>query len=319
MNIKSIWENQNIGRDIISKTKIDTLFPLNCFLATNTITGHCMYIMTVSNTIEIPPLLDYRFKGVEIFSTEINDRIELNILLLDNDLKDIFALFVQNIIEVIQLAANEKEAIKITFDIISKWKKIFSKINFNGLTLEAQKGLLGELYFFYYLLNSNKSPQLILDAWGADNFEDKDYSFQNISVEIKLTASKYPKITITNERQLETNDNDLFLVLYIVESVKNNGIALNTLIQMIREKLQNTECLYRFNQYLLALGYRDEHSEHYTQLYAFKETNYYTINDNFPKITKSQIPLGLYNISYNIELSAVNKFTIDECEILQKI
>jgi hypothetical protein len=54
-------------------------------------------------------------------------------------------------------SVTENEALTTTLNVVSKWKKLFDKINFNGLTIEQQKGLIGELLFLNYLLNNEKT------------------------------------------------------------------------------------------------------------------------------------------------------------------
>ena len=255
VNIKSIWETQKPTGDIIIKTRIEDILHLNCYAATNHITGQHLYIMSVSKNVEIPELKNYRFKGVEIFPIETGDFCELNIYLLDNDLKDIFSLFIQNILEDIAESVTENEAVTKTLNVISKWKKLFDKINFNGLSLEQQKGLIGELLFINYLLDHRKLSTRILNAWTGPDFEDKDFVFGGIGIEIKLTSSKYPKIKITNEGQLDTqNLTELFLILYTVEDVKENGFTLNSLISQTQLKLSaKIDELKFFNERLMLL------------------------------------------------------------------
>lgn len=319
-NIKSIWENQKPTSDIIIKTRIDEISHLNCYVATNNITRQHLYIMSVSKKVIIPELKNYRFKGVEIFAIEVENNFELNVYLLDNDLKDIFSLFIQNILEDIEKSVTENEAIITTLNVISKWKKLFDKINFSGLTTEQQKGLIGELLFFNYLLDNKKPSKTILKAWTGSNFEDKDFIFGSIGIEIKLTSSKYPKIKITNERQLDIeNLSQMFLVLYEVEEVKENGFSLNSLVEQIQKKLLINDEYSLFNRILLLLGYHENDKEYYNKMYSLKNTFNFAVNSDFPKILKSQLSSGVYNVSYSIELSATEKFIIDIKDILQKI
>ena len=321
VNIKSIWETQKPTGDIIIKTRIEDISHLNCFAATNHITGQHLYIMTVSKNVEIPELKNYRFKGVEIFPIETGDFCELNIYLLDNDLKDIFSLFIQNILEDIAESVTENEAVTKTLNVISKWKKLFDKINFNGLSLEQQKGLIGELLFINYLLEQGKSSTTLLNAWTGPDFEDKDFVFGATGVEMKLTSSKYPKIKITNEGQLDAqNLNKLFLILYTAEDVKENGFTLNSLVEQTQAKLSaNIDELKFFNERLMLLGYFEEDKEHYNKMYSLKKTYSFSVSEGFPKIIKSQLPIGVYNTSYFIELSAVQNFTVEMDEITQNI
>lgn len=322
ISIKSIWEKHKPTGDIIIKTKIDDIPHLNCFAATNHITGQHLYIMAVSENVVIPELKNFRFKGVEIYTlpNETSNNIELYIYLLDNDLKDIFALFIQNILEEIENNVTENEALTTTFNLISKWKKLFDKINFNGLSIEQQKGLIGELLFFNYLLDNKISSGSILNAWIGADFEDKDFTFSTIGVEIKMTSSKYPKIKITNERQLDTeNLSELFLILYRAEDVKESGFSLNSLVEQTRQKISTDDERNFFNERLLLLGYREDDWEHYNKMYSLKKTFAFSVTSEFPKIVKSQLSLGIYNTSYSIELSAVESFIIDIENILGKI
>jgi hypothetical protein len=322
INIKSIWENQKPTGDIIIKTRIDDVPHLNCFAATNHITGQHLYIMSVSKNVIIPELKNYRFKGVEIYSlpNEPNGVFEFYIYLLDNDLKDIFSLFIQNILEDIIKSVTENEALTITLNVISRWKKLFDKINFNGLTIEQQKGLIGELLFFNFLLKNNKTAASILNAWTGADFEDKDFVFGSVGVEIKLTSSKHPKIKITSERQLDTeNLTKLFLILYTTEEVKENGFSLNSLVEQTRQSISINDERIFFNERLLILGYREDDREHYNHMYSLKKTFGFVVADDFPKIVKSQLPLGIYNTSYSIELSAIENFILEIEEVLQQI
>lgn len=321
VSIKSIWESQKPTGDIIIKTRIDDIPHLNCFAATNHITGQHLYIMSVAKSVEIPELKNYRFKGVEIFPVELDNTFELNVYLLDNDLKDIFSLFIQNILEDITESVTENEALTTTLNVISKWKKLFDKINFNGLSIEQQKGLIGELLFFNYLSDNQKSSASVMNAWTGADFEDKDFVFGSVGIEIKLTSSKYPKIKITNERQLDAqNLSELFLILYTTEEVKENGFSLNSLIEQTRQKVSaNLDELKFFNERLLLLGYFEDDREHYNKMYSLKKTFSFVVAPDFPKIIKNQLPLGVYNTSYFIELSAAEKFITETEEIIQKI
>ena len=321
VNIKSIWETQRPTGEIIIKTRIEEISHLNCYAATNHITGQHLYIMSVSKNVEIPELKNYRFKGVEIFIVETDILRDLNIYLLDNDLKDIFSLFVQNILEDIAESVTENEAVTKSLNVISKWKKLFDKINFNGLSLEQQKGLIGELLFINYLLDHRKLSTRILNAWTGPDFEDKDFVFGATGVEMKLTSSKYPKIKITNEGQLDAqNLNKLFLILYTAEDVKENGFTLNSLVEQTQAKLSaNIDELKFFNERLMLLGYFEEDKEHYNKMYSLKKTYSFSVSEGFPKIIKSQLPIGVYNTSYFIELSAVQNFTVEMDEITQNI
>lgn len=324
INIKSIWENHKPTGDIIIKTRIDEIQHLNCFAATNHITGQHLYIMTVAKNITIPELKNYRFKGIEIYTlpNESENKIELYIYLLDNDLKDIFSMFIQNILEEIEKSVTEREAVNSTLNVVSKWKKLFEKIGFNGLTLEQQKGIIGELLFLNYLLDKEKTRVHAINSWtGAEQeFQAKDFTLGSIGIEIKFTSSKQPRIRVSNERQLDAeNLSELFLILYAAEAVKDNGFSLNSLIEQTRLKISSEEDRKTFNAKLMLNGYFDEHKDHYGKMYSIKNIYPFIVTSYFPKIVKKHLPIGIYDTSYSIEISAVENFMIEMDDILSNI
>jgi hypothetical protein len=324
INIRKIWENHIPTGDIIIKTKIDDIPHLNCFVATNHLTGQHLYIMAVAKTVTIPDLKSYRFKGVEIYSlqNEKDNKIEFYIYLIDNDLKDIFSLFIQNVLEDIEPCISESEAITKTLNVVAKWKKLFDKINFNGLTLEQQKGLIGELLFLNYLLNTERTSVFALDAWtGSEtDFKAKDFTIGSIGVEIKFSTSKQPRIKVSNERQLDSeNLNALFLVLFTAEAVKDNGISLNSIVESTRQNISTEEGRNLFNSKLQLYGYFEVDKEQYCKMYSINKTLAFSVTSNFPRILKSQLPMGVYDTSYSIEISAVEKFMINFEELLSNV
>ncbi len=324
INIKSIWENHKPTGDIIIKTRIDDIPHLNCFAATNHITGQHLYIMEVTKNASIPELKNYRFKGIEIYTLleETENKIELYIYLLDNELKEIFSLFIQNILEEVEQCITENEAITKSLNIVSKWKKLFDKINFNGLSLEQQKGLIGELIFLNFLLNQAKTTTKALEAWTSKelDFQAKDFTIDSIGVEIKFTTSKQPGIKVSNERQLDSeNLTNLFLVLYSTEAVKDNGISLNSIVEQTRQTFKTEEDLNIFNGKLQQYGYFDHDKDYYNSMYSIKKTFCFEIEEEFPKIVKDKLPLGIYDTAYSIEISAVENFIVEIDKILTNI
>lgn len=320
-SITEIWDSQKTTSDIIIKTKIDELTPLNCYAARNRITGQYIFIISFSKTIELPNLKQFKFKGVEIFPLELENSVELNVFLLENELIEIFSLLIENIIDELQSVNNEKDALLKILNTILKWKKLFDKINFQGLSLEQQKGLIGELLFIDSLLNHEIPLAKIFNSWTGPEFEDKDFIFGAMGTEIKFTSSKNPSLKITSERQLDNqNLSNLFLTLYTTVETKNNGFSLNSLVEQIKSKIDvDLEALKLFNEKLIIAGYNDVDYDNYNKLYCLVDSYYFNISTEFPKITKNQLALGIYNTSYSIELSALDKFQVDLSEILNLI
>lgn len=321
VSIKSIWESHIPTDEIIIKTQLEHVKPFKCFAATNHITGNHLYIFETSKNVKFPEFKNFKFKGLFIEIFEFEDTKELHIYLLDNQLKDIFSLFIENIVEEISKSVTENEALVETSNIVLKWKKLFDKINFQGLTIERQKGLIGELLLFNSLLDEEYSIDALLESWTGPDFNDKDFRFGSFGIEVKLTSSKVPKVKISSERQLDNeNLTKLYLVLYVVEEVKDKGFSLNSIIEQIRTKINNNQnALKYFNERLLLVGYFDEDFENYKRQYAFRKRNFYEVSNDFPRLIASDLPIGLFDAKYNIELSAIEQFLVSNESIPELI
>ena len=90
-------------------------------------------------------------------------------------------------------------------------------------------------------------------------------------------------------------------------------------MEQIRTKISNEEERNYFNGKLQLIGYFDDDRDYYGKMYSLKKTFAFTISSEFPKIVKSQLPLGIYDTSYSIELSAVEKFIVEIENILKQI
>ncbi len=321
VSIKSIWESHIPTDEIIIKTQLEHVKPFKCFAATNHITGNHLYIFETSKNAKFPEFKNFKFKGLFIEIYEFEDAKELHIYLLDNQLKDIFSLFIENIVEEISKSITENEVLVETSNVVLKWKKLFDKINFQGLTIERQKGLLGELLLFNSLIDEEYSIDALLESWTGPDFNDKDFRFGSYGVEVKLTSSKVPKVKISSERQLDSeNLTKLYLILYVVEEVKDKGFSLNSIIDQIRTKINNNQnALKIFNERLLLVGYFDEDFENYKRQYAFRKRNFYEVSSDFPRLVASDLPIGLFDTKYNIELSAIEQFLVSNESILELI
>lgn len=307
--------------ELIVKTRIEQVTQFNCFAATNHITGNHLFIVELSDVTIIPEFNNFKFKGVEIEVFQLKGTKELNIYLMDIELKEIFSLFIENIIEEITNSATENEAIIFISNVIQKWKRLFDKINNQGLTIVEQKGLLGELMFVKKLIVFGLKPEFVLNCWTGPDFEDKDFSFGAICFEIKFSSSKNPRIKITSERQLDTtNINKLYLSHFSTEKVKENGTSLNSIIKEIRNYISdNTAILKYFNERLELVGYYDEDLDYYHTQYAITALSNYKVTEGFPRLTINNLPSGVFNASYFIESGSIENFKVDLQSILKEL
>ncbi len=259
----------------------------------------------------------YEFKGVKFeklidpYDSEI---VLLCLKLVDFQLKDIFNTLCLDIIDSI---INDSEITLIQQKFKSrllKWQNLFDRYNSEGLSLEEQRGLYGELYFMREWMSICPDFERIVSAWLGPERELQDFQSDNWAVEVKTTfANNHQKIHIHSERQLDSSHlSYLYLYHLSLEVRQNGGENLNQIIQQVRKILASNQMAYSlFNIKLMKAGYFDNHSDHYkVKGYFIRESKFYNVVDQFPRIQENDLMNGVGDVSYSIVASSLSKFTI---------
>ncbi len=318
MNIQEIWLNQAPKNNELNYIEeFCTNGNLTIALGTNFRTDKIFFYLKIFEHIKIPDFTELSFKGFQVFTIPGNGFQTIYIHLTDSELAEIFIKFIQDIVNSIFFLSDEIEAISILTKVIVDWKKLFDKAKFNGLTLEEQRGLIGELLFIKFLIDKNVDIENILQGWTGQEYNDKDFLIGENGYEIKFTVSKNPELKISSERQLDDISIDkLYISLYIAEEVIQDGITLNVLISEIKDRLIYNHIYYHlFQNILLERGYNFEDHDHYNRGYKIKNIKHYKVNDSFPRLIPQNISPGLRNITYSVELSSILNHEVGENEL----
>ncbi len=311
--IKTFWiQHESIDKDFI-ENEIQLNSGVICKIATNKITDNKLFILRVFENIEEKKFIKKEFQGVSIELLIYPEFKEITFILLDNELDEVFALFIENIYESINDLETESMVINQIIDSIAKWKKLFDKIKSTLLTEEQQKGLIGELMFINESLEHGVQNETIIENWFGPDYYNKDFIINNKGFEIKTTTQDRPTIKISSEQQLDKQDlGILYLIQYNLEETKSNGFTLPELINKVRVEFSANYILKsKFDEKLIQIGFNDDDSAKYETKYKLIKKNIYNVNDDFPKITKSTLPKGIFNSIYNIETLVLDKFKIE--------
>lgn len=311
--IKNFWiQHESIEKDFI-ENEILLNSGVICKIATNRITDNKLFILRVFEKIDEKKFLKKEFQGVSIELLVYPEFKEITFILLDNELDEVFALFIENIFESINNLDNESMVINQTLDSIAKWKKLFDKIKSTLLTEEEQKGLIGELLFISESIENEVPKDTIIENWYGPDYYNKDFIINNIGLEIKTTTQDRPTLKISSEQQLDKQDLDmLYLIQYNLEESRSNGFTLPEIINKVRIEIAVNYILKsKFDEKLIQIGYNDDDSAKYDTKYKLIEKHIYDVNKDFPKITKSTLPKGIFNSIYNIETLVLDEFKIE--------
>jgi len=312
-SLKNIWASQSAETAAYIKTPLETLPLLRCFAVTIAATGNRMFVMLLNEGDRLAFQEKLTFRGVQIRVLDFEDSRELNILLTDNQLEDIFTAFLDNLIDEIRDCADNFRALPVIGKVILKWKKLFDHAAFAGLTPEQQKGLFGELLLMDELLQLGYPATDIVDAWTGPAFSDQDYDFGRVRVEVKMTTAKNPVLAITSERQLQDiPDTSLYLILYTADISRGAGLSLPELVARIRSILPAGSLTELYVDKLTSAGYYHVDEEFYMQTYIITRQRIFMVTDGFPRIQTEDLPSGVRDVAFKIELSACEPYRLDD-------
>jgi hypothetical protein len=237
----------------------------------------------------------------------------IKIILLDDDYKGIFSVLADDIINSVKTAKNKRQAIEFFYSRLSRWINFLESFGIRGLSMESARGLFGELWFLYtYLIKKENATSV--ESWTGPKGTPQDFQFPGTAVEVKTTIMKQPqKIRVSNELQLDDKGiENLFLFHLSVIERKDFGETLPSIIRQIRgsfeENIQNKSY---FDQMLFDSGYLDEHAEHYASTgYTIRQESFFRITDGFPRLIESDLPEGIGDLNYSVNVSSCSNFTV---------
>lgn len=319
-NLKEIWANQSTNSGIgVVKERITNLTQFNCFVGTILATKAKLFSIELPLDFSVNQQYLKRFTGVEIQVLPTN---ELIIILQENDLSDIFIMFIEDIMKSISSASTADDALLNISQRVSYWKRLFGKFTGGLLTPQQQRGLYGELLILELLLKETKNFARVLEAWQAPAGTNQDFYFGTTSIEVKTSKSNTPAMKIANEFQLDSSlFKNLFIAFIRISELQDGENTLLNKINELRSLLKTYPLLVDdFNLKLSHLGISaDLESEYDKTSYDIRNIKYYKVTDDFPRIISSMVDKAVSHISYEISPNECSEFEIFSETVIKEV
>ena len=270
-----------------------------------------------------PVLPEWRGMGFEIVSLHLSPRPENDQLVLslrEDEQKAVFFAYCGDLVSNLEGVTSPDERASKIKDSIARWGRFFEKCGADGLDIQKQAGLFGELVWLEKMIDNGIDLERVVKSWKGCERNFHDFDVEGKVVEVKTSMMKEPQqITINNERQLDERGL-LSLHLFFVSFRKTDGggLTLDAKVQQIREKITHSQdVLLYFNDSLINSGYLDEHSPKYTSHFIVKEEMLFSVKDDFPRIIEP--PNGVGRLKYGVLISSCRSFDADISEFLDSI
>jgi hypothetical protein len=310
MSLREVWALHEETEEESLVTIIGQHGGVQFLLNSDKIRGKRLFLVKFPAEFEAEGFENVLFRSLVIQMLDFGIYKELTFLILRAELGDIFISFAEDLLFHTSTCSTPKEVLSTVSSVISQWLKLFERAVSGLMSLESEKGLFGELLCFRTLVVEGYPLEILESAWEGPLWADRDYAFPNAKLEVKLSSAKHPSLKISSERQLEIVEGEReFILFYEVGDSPFSGESITNLVQDIRRMIsKNPTVLERFNAKIGAYGYADEDQNAYTRKFTVRNTNVYLISADFPRITRHNLAIGLFNVRFEIELSACEPF-----------
>jgi hypothetical protein len=108
------------------------------------------------------------------------------------------------------------------------------------------------------------------------------------------------------------------LGLYELTEDAQNGMTLAEQVETTRRYIaeEAPEALPRFDDLLMQAGYIDAQAELYTVRHALRSTRFFRVEDDFPRLTPSNVRPGVVDVTYVIDLALAGPFEVPEDDLV---
>lgn len=243
----------------------------------------------------------------------ISGRWAFVLALKENSQAELFETLCRDVVESGEKASNLDEALSKAIQRTKRWHHLLRSGRSEGLSIEEQRGLIGELALLRELASSFGS-EMAVEAWKGPTGAPKDFELIGCCIEVKTRrTAATPSISISSADQLADCDGGrLFLSVTNVESaIISEGMTLHDYVALTEELFQEDCSTYmKWEDAIYSTGY-DPLNKYDDRRWLIRSTTYYEVFEGFPRIN-CPLPQGLQNVRYSISLDACEPFKIND-------
>ena len=225
---------------------------------------------------------------------------------------EIFETLCRDVVEAGEAGADRDEALARALQRTHRWHHLLRGGKSNGLSVEEQRGLVGELAFLRELVSAF-GPDTAIEAWTGPTGSAKDFELIGSCVEVKArrVAAK-PFVAISSEDQLaDVEGSRLFLrVVNVASAILPEGQSLHDHVRMTAEMFEEDGAAFEaWEEALYSTGY-DPENDYDGRRWLLGSTANFEVVNGFPRVF-SPLAQGVENVRYSISLDACEPFKVD--------
>lgn len=225
---------------------------------------------------------------------------------------EIFETLCRDVVAAGETGTDRDESLSRTLQRTRRWYHLLRGGKTNGLSVEEQRGLVGELAFLRGLVSAF-GPETAIEAWTGPTGSAKDFELIGSCVEVKArrVAAK-PFVAISSEDQLaDVEGSRLCLrVLNVASAILPEGQSLHDHVRMTEEMFEEDGTAFEaWEDTLYSTGY-DPENDYDDRRWLLGATTDFEVTEGFPRISAPLSP-GVENVRYAIALDACEPFKLE--------
>ena len=307
------WDEITVPSVNVKSKLVDHTHPIEISWAVNQ-EGQYL-LVALFDKIKNPSIYEFpKLNGFEIFLT--NQKL-LVITLNNKEQWEIFYSLCKDLISSTRPCENHDDAIQALIRRLKGWQILLSSSRPEILSDERIRGLIAELIFLESHLFPYFETDASIDYWTGPEGSSQDFNIQSTVVEVKSQLGEKPRIVrISSADQLCPELPELYLHVVVLgksdESI-TGSFNLIDLVDRIRKDILDSAplAIERFNELLLKVRYI-ENSEYQKKNFILLNEKTFEVRDDFPRICPKDIPIGIEQVRYNVNLAICDEFL---CEL----
>ena len=313
-NTNNPWahmENSSKGEFILS-TGCSQRFVHSLYLGYDRLGRYVFLLKLPEGNKDINSVLIPTIKGCSSELFEYNSSTFFSLALGNKKDWRLFKLLCQEIVtELEEHTKQENEyLLKVLSDILTRCGRFFAKSK-DSLTREKALGLFGELYFLYKIVAPLFGLKSAIASWKGPLGLPQDFSVEDTIIEVKTTESAHGRVIMISsiEQLCFLNFNGFLHVVTVNEGALNGSrYSLKSLVEELTvqceiESIDITDLMTKLD----LVGY-SESSTFAKEEYTVIAEDFYEVRDKFPRILPNDLPQGVVNVKYSINLNSCEQF-----------
>jgi hypothetical protein len=260
------------------------------------------------------------FENLDVIFDQSSNGARIGIALTDEHLFKSFTVMCFDIAERSKTGKSLEDSFMIALDCLRDWSELFKRRGKFGITRNEVIGLWGELYSLEAILISDVAgDELIVQGWRGPNGDQRDIGFNGTRIEIKTQlATKAISLKITSLDQLDDGGNNLKLILNRI-TPSDKGLSVIELSQILFKRFESNRIAHSEFERKIVLAGLNEDLEVCHEKFNIDERLIYEVSESFPKLTLSNVPIGIKAAEYEISGAAISSFQINWDQLVEKL